>query len=63
MTREEITAFFDGVIVEGISREVVFLPQSEEGYIEVSLVAPIQTGMFPIHLSIPVVKRNERKKK
>ncbi len=54
MTKEEIIAFFAGVIVNGISREVVFLPLSEQGYIEVDLVAPPQCGVPIVHLSIPV---------
>lgn len=54
MTKEEITAFFSGVIVDGISREVIFPQYSEEGYIEVELVAPPQSGSPTVHLSFPV---------
>ncbi len=52
--KEQIECFFKGAIVEGVSREVVFPPYSEEGYLEVELVAPPQCGVPIVHLSIPV---------
>ena len=54
-TREEqIRRFFDGVIIDGVSREVVFPEYSEEEYIEVSLIAPPQVQVPPVHLSFPI---------
>lgn len=52
MNREEIEAMFQDVAVDGIGREVVFLPESEEGYIEVKLVDNYG-GLPPVHLSFP----------
>ena len=51
--KEEIIRFFEGVIVDGITREVVFPGYSEEGRLEVVLIAPPQTGIQPIYLSFP----------
>ncbi len=51
--KEEIKRFFEDVIVDGISREVVFPKYSEEGRFEVELVAPPQTNIPPIYLSFP----------
>jgi hypothetical protein len=56
MTREEIEAFFEGVIVNGCTRDVVFPELSEEGYIEVELVAPPQIPLETVFLSFPEEK-------
>lgn len=53
MTREEIARFFEGVTVNGMSRKVVFPVQSEEGYIEVRLVAHPNFGAEDVRLGIP----------
>ena len=53
MSKEEIRRFFEGVIVNGITREVVFLDTSECGRLEAKLVAPPQTSVPPVYLSFP----------
>jgi hypothetical protein len=54
MTREEIVAFFEGVIVNGITRKVVFLKHPEQGRIEVDLVSPVEREIIgDVHLSFP----------
>jgi hypothetical protein len=38
--KEQIRRFFEGVITEGITRELRFIDEPEEGQIEVELLAP-----------------------
>jgi len=52
--KNAIVTFFEGVVINGISREVVFCERSEEGYIEVELRAPERVHMESVYLSIPI---------
>lgn len=60
MNKEQIKQIFEGAIVEGITRELVFLEEPEEGYIEVRLVAPLTLWLPSIHISFPINEAHER---
>jgi hypothetical protein len=52
--KERIKQFFKGAIVNSISRDVEFCEYSDDGYIEVELIAPVNANMDSVHISFPL---------
>lgn len=50
--KEQIRRFFDGVVVNGVTREVKFIEKTEEGKADVELLDP-QNNSISVYLSVP----------